>query len=115
MKLPWDYAEAPSDMSKAVPNLPTPEGTELGKHFVRFYEQEAAKQPPTAPRCDECAYRLGTVPNGCGPTLMTALKCIMEGEPFYCHKGANEGEPKRLCAGFEVLSRGRSSGDEGGK
>lgn len=105
--LPWDFIGPPKEGEAGVPNLPSPEGAELGRNHVRFYEQEEAKHPPSAPRCDGCAFRLGTLANQSVATQMTALKCVIEGEPFYCHKGVGDGEPKRLCAGYEVLRGGR--------
>ncbi len=46
--------------------------------------------------CPSCAFRRGTVPNGCLQTQMDALKAIVEGVPFLCHA------PKdgRMCAGY---------------
>ena len=46
--------------------------------------------------CPSCAFRHGTVPNGCIQTQMDALKAIVEAVPFLCHA------PKdgRMCAGY---------------
>jgi hypothetical protein len=45
---------------------------------------------------------LGTVPNRCLPTVMDALKCVLEQEPFYCHEAPPDaaGDPTRLCRGW---------------
>jgi len=38
---------------------------------------------------------------------MNALKCVIERDPFYCHKGVVEdGEPRVVCAGYEILTAG---------
>lgn len=110
MKVPWDYSKAmrPGDPG-AVPNAPTPEGIALGRELARLCDAEEQKQldqfPGQPPRCDDCAFRAGTIPNGCPDTLMDALKCVLEGEPFYCHKGMKDqdADPKRLCSGWMVL------------
>lgn len=49
-------------------------------------------------RCDDCAFTAGTLPNRCAPTLMDALKCVIEVVPFACHKGSAPGE--RTCGGW---------------
>lgn len=74
-----------------IPNRPTPEGRELGRCLARFAEQalhELAQTGIPDARCHTCAFRLGTVPNGCPTTLMDALKCVMEHTPFDCHEAA---------------------------
>lgn len=38
-----------------------------------------------ADMCASCAFRPETVPNGCLQTQLDALKCVVEGQPFYCH------------------------------
>ena len=49
-------------------------------------------------RCLTCAFRKGDHPaNGSPETLMSALKCVMEGEPFWCH------EHDRACAGWAAM------------
>lgn len=80
-------------MSK-IENRPTFEGFELGYHLARFFEQA----PQIAERCFTCAFRQGTDPNGCPPTVMDAMKCVMEGVPFYCHE-----RPTELCGGYVCL------------
>jgi len=116
---PWDYSTPPADASKAVPNVPTPEGSALGVELARITAKELERQPPgTPPPCDECAFVRGTIPNGCPSTLMDAVKCLVEGEPFYCHKSVRpterpgvsdiasmsvDPEPKHLCRGFAAL------------
>jgi hypothetical protein len=74
-----------------VPNRPTPEGRALGDELARLVEPEIARllteHGQADLRCSSCAFRLGTAPNGCAGTLMDALKCALEGHPFFCHMG----------------------------
>jgi len=92
------------------PNLPTPEGRELGANLARFCdaaEIEKRKAYPNFPkRCGTCAFRLGTIPNGCHETQMDALKCVMERVPFICHEYI-AAEPLivngRPCAGWAMM------------
>ena len=81
-------------------NAPTPEGREAGAHLVRLTEpavQQLADDGEADERCATCAFRLGTFPNGCPETVLDALKCVMEGEPFYCHDKKRLGE---TCHGW---------------
>ncbi len=79
-----------------IPNRPTPEGRELGKHMARLCDQELAGKRDG--RCDTCAFRSGDhVANGSPETLMDALKCSLEGTPFWCH------EHDRPCAGWQAM------------
>ena len=78
-------------------NVATAEGRDLGAHLARFCEQEAVKAGKDD-RCATCAFRAGDhVANGSVETLMTALKCVLEREPFWCH------EHDRPCAGWLLL------------
>lgn len=78
------------------PNRTTPEGQELGRHMARLCDDELAGKRDD--RCQTCAFRAGDhLANGSPETLMTALKCAMEGEPFWCH------EHDRPCAGWKVM------------
>lgn len=104
MKAPWEFS-APVNPETAKLNLPTEIGETLGAELARLTEAELAKVrerfPTAAPPCNECAFVKGTLPNKCGPTLMDAIKCVVEAEPFYCHKGVGQNEePKRICAGY---------------
>jgi hypothetical protein len=78
------------------PNRVTPEGQELGHQLARLCDGQLADKPDN--RCDTCAFRHGNhVANGSLETLMSALKCAIEGEPFYCH------EHDRPCAGWAAM------------
>jgi len=66
----------------------TPEGKFLGKQLAKMAEigvKILINSDEHDTRCASCAYRLGTVPNGCAQTQLDALKCTMEGVPFFCH------------------------------
>ena len=113
-RAPWDFS-IPKEPADAVPNVPTLEGAALGRELARLVDVAEAENlqrfPNQIPRCDDCAFRLGTTPNQCAPTLMDAVKCLVESEPFYCHKGVREGEaPRRLCTGWMVLANEDWSG-----
>ena len=78
------------------PNLPSPEGRELGAHMARLCDRELIGKPDN--RCTTCAFRAGDhIANGSPETLMSALKCAMEREPFWCH------EHDRPCAGWLAM------------
>jgi hypothetical protein len=79
-----------------IPNVATPEGRELGRQMARLCEVELRGKPDR--RCGTCAFRAGDHPaNGSPATLMDALKCALEGTPFYCH------EADRPCAGWSAM------------
>jgi hypothetical protein len=67
----------------------TPEGRAIGFNLVRMTEPAIAdleRQGEPDERCKTCAFRLGTVPNGCLQTMADAMKCALEGVPFHCHQ-----------------------------
>ena len=100
-ELPYPFSTPGVPGSNAVPNLPSSMGEELGKQLARFADIEAKAQPEARPRCDDCAFKLGTTPNRCLSTVADALKCVVEREPFFCHKE----DPPKLCAGFILLTK----------
>jgi hypothetical protein len=80
-------------------NRPCPLGRELGAHLARLTQPSIdamAAAGISDDRCASCAFRLGTIPNGCIETQADALKSLMEGIPFYCHMK----EPRVLCHGW---------------
>lgn len=46
------------------------------------------------PMCVGCAFKLGTVANNKTRTVLTAVKCVLAEEPFYCH------EKPHVCNGW---------------
>jgi hypothetical protein len=85
----------------------TPEGREMGEQLVRLTEPaikqlEAEGEPDE--RCKTCAFRAGTVPNGCPQTQMDAMKAGLEGVPFLCHSHTNgRGEYYAPCWGWFAM------------
>ena len=76
-----------------IENIATDAGRELGREIARLCDGEILGSPDR--RCATCAFRQGEhVANGIVATLMSALKCVMEQEPFYCH------EQDKACAGW---------------
>ena len=107
-RVPWEFS-----LSGTVPNEPSEAGASLGRELARFARVAEAKVhaqfADAPPLCDECAFREGTIPNRCASTVMDALKCAVEGVPFFCHKGMSSGhdDPKWLCRGWCALSQGK--------
>lgn len=91
-------------MSALVRNLPSEEGRKLGKELARLADagEPACRltAPAMLPRCGTCAFREGTVPNTLAATLMTAVKCAIEVEPFYCHERKDEQSEPIICMGW---------------
>lgn len=74
------------------------EGRALGEQMARMYDIAAKRlgdEADEGERCKTCAFRAGTVPNGCAQTQLDISKCVAEGIPFYCHQ--HQGE---LCHGW---------------
>jgi hypothetical protein len=115
-QVPWEFSEPPaSNDPTALPNVPTPEGRLLGAELARLADAEEARLrerfPRLHPRCNDCAFKAGTDPNGCPETLMDAVKALVECVPFYCHKKFDaDGSPKRLCAGYAILAGAKREG-----
>jgi hypothetical protein len=107
--VPWDFSKAPAPGEPTIPTPASPEGAALGEQIARLCDVEERKQlarfPDQQPRCVDCAARKGTLPNQSAETLMDFVKCVVEGVPFYCHKGMRDDEePRRICAGWMVLA-----------
>ncbi len=84
----------------------TPEGRRCGEQLSRLTDVEVGKliaegEWKEDERCASCAFRHGTVPNGCPQTQLDAMKAVMEKETFYCHV-AREGQPVGVhpCMGW---------------
>lgn len=81
----------------------SPEGKALGEQMARMADSCIAKlaaEGETDDRCKSCAFRLGTVPNGCIQTLMDAMKAVIEDVPFLCHQADRKGCP---CHGWYAV------------
>ena len=90
----------PSAALKPHHSRMTPEGMALGEQVVRLTEpgiRRLARDGEPDERCTSCAFRLGTVPNGCPQTQMDALKAVMEGVLFRCHMSPGM---QMLCHGW---------------
>jgi len=81
----------------------TPEGKAIGEQMVRLNAKTlalAVSKGIEDERCISCAFRPGTVPNGCSQTQMDALKAVMEGVPFMCH--ASKPANSEYCFGWII-------------
>lgn len=79
------------------PNIATDEGRALGAEMARLCDGEVERQGRDG-RCGTCAFRAGDhLANGSVETLMSAVKCVAEREPFWCH------EHDRPCAGWQLM------------
>lgn len=79
----------------------TPLGKELGENLARLVQHGidvlAVDGEPDV-RCKTCAFRAGTIANGCIQTLADAVKCVMQGDrDFMCHQDTSL---KTLCHGY---------------
>ena len=80
------------------------EGQLLGQQMARMYdiaEKHLGDEAEPGERCRTCAFRAGTVPNGCAQTQLDISKCVAEGIPFYCHQHRGE-----LCHGWVITRIG---------
>lgn len=86
--------------SQAYRGRITPQSIELGKTVARMTEKAVARlaaEGDPDERCSTCALRRGTPANQCADTLMDAMKCIVEDEPFFCHDKKRKGH---ACHGW---------------
>jgi hypothetical protein len=84
----------------------TSKGAVMGQMLVKIAEPEIdqliAKGEPDD-RCATCAFRSGTAPNQCEQTMFDAIKCVLEGHPFYCHDqtiGTGSQVQPQICQGY---------------
>lgn len=78
----------------------SPEGKQVGEEMARLSDSEIKKLEEKGvadERCKTCAFRAGTVPNGCIQTQADAMKCVMEGHLFICHQDLKNQKP---CFGY---------------
>lgn len=84
------------------------EGKRAGRWLARVVERAVAAlaaEGEADERCKTCAFREGTVPNGCIQTQADALKAVCEGVPFTCH--VKRGWPCHGWYAMRVALRGR--------
>lgn len=82
----------------------SPEGVALGISMAKMYdiaERNLGEMADPDERCKTCAFRAGTVPNGCAQTQLDISKCVAENIPFYCHQ-----ERGQLCHGWATVRIG---------
>lgn len=76
----------------------SPEGKACGEFMAKVAAAQIVKlaeEGEPVECCKTCAFRPGTVPNGCAQTQSDVLKAVLEGVAFMCHQ--NRGE---VCAGW---------------
>lgn len=81
----------------------TPEGRAAGEQLTRLIEPWVAKlvaEGEPDERCRSCAFRAGTVPNGCTQTMADVFKCVIEQKPFYCHVEKYADGSQKICHGW---------------
>lgn len=92
----WDSSLGDGPLA---PNEPCESGRALGAEMARLMtpqrERIMAENPGCRDMCHDCAFRAGSIPNGCLATVADALKCTLTSEEFNCHHGTD-----RICAGY---------------
>ncbi|MBI3230974.1 MAG: hypothetical protein HYZ45_12605 [Burkholderiales bacterium] len=87
----------------------SPEGKQMGAIMSRLADLECAslaRQGETDDRCKTCAFRAGTVPNGCAQTQSDVIKAVSDNVPFMCHAHKNShGQYNRICHGWFAVRR----------
>lgn len=111
-KLPYDYPKPAVPGQPCIENKPCAMGRELGAHLVRLTQgtekQFYADSPGYPQKCHDCAFRLGSEPNGMLPTVAAALKCVVEGDSFFhCHHGQ-----ELICTGYLIAIHGQLKSKE---
>lgn len=85
------------------------EGKAMGKDMARLADAECAsleRQGEEDERCKSCAFRVGTVPNGCIQTQSDAIKAVVENVPFMCRMGMGaSGRATKICHGWFAVRR----------
>jgi hypothetical protein len=85
------------------------DGKALGAITARLADIECAalaRDGEADERCKSCAFRAGTVPNGCEQTQLDVMKAIAEDVPFMCHvQRSAGGHPTSVCHGWFAARR----------
>ena len=79
------------------------EGKQIGAMLSNVVTKAAARlalEGDPDERCKSCAFRAGTVPNGCAQTQLDALKAVMEKTPFMCHVNQCSKGKRKICYGW---------------
>lgn len=87
----------------------SPEGRAAGAIVARLADAECvalARDGEADERCKTCAFRAGTVPNGCAQTQLDVQKALLEDVPFMCHCHLDAaGRPTKVCFGWFAVRR----------
>ena len=90
----------------------SPEGKAIGAMLVRMVEPAVAAlalEGEQDERCKSCAFRAGTVPNGCLQTQLDACKSVLEQRPFMCHVNKYRDGTHQICHGWFAATWSRGS------
>ena len=90
-------------MPKRFHQRTTREGRTMGEKLIRLTTPAVHRLRLAGEedeRCKTCAFRHGTVPNGCPQTQADALKAVSERVPFYCHETHERGQ---ICHGWYAV------------
>lgn len=82
----------------------TPEGKALGVTMAKMADKGQSwltAEGEADERCKSCAFRLGTVPNGCPQTQLDVYKAVVEKVPFGCHQADKKGD---VCHGWFAVT-----------
>lgn len=93
----------PATQKLMDPARVTPEGRLLGAKLVEWFEphiEDLAALGEPDERCKTCAFRAGTIPNGCPQTQMEVLKCVLKQVHFHCHSRRDEAGEPAICHGW---------------
>lgn len=97
----------------------TPEGKAMGADMAKLADAEWRALAATGEeddRCKTCAFRAGTVPNGCPQTQLDAIKAVLEDVPFMCHSHTDsKGRCDRICGGWFAVRRIADRAEKSGK
>jgi hypothetical protein len=84
-------------------------GRQAGAVMARLADAEIAtlmREGEQDERCQSCAFRAGTVPNGCAQTQLDVQKAVTEDVPFLCHCHRDRhGRANRICYGWFAVRR----------
>ncbi len=79
------------------------DGARMGAKLAKLTDKAVKKlelQGEKDERCATCAFRLGTVPNGCIQTQSEAWKATLEDKTFLCH---HDDRRETVCHGHYAI------------